>query len=63
MVSSKRYRREAGAYAACALISAIALTIGFNLHALHAQEICSIVHPIDESAATDCLTSSGITPR
>ncbi len=63
MVSSKRYRREAGAYAACALISAVALTIGFNLHALHAQEICSIVHPIDASAAADCLTTSDAVPN
>ena len=63
VVSSKRFRREAGAYAACAMISAVALSIGFNLHALHAQEICSLVHPIDMAAATDCLTSGDALSR
>ena len=56
-MSSKRFRREAGAYAACAMISAVALSIGFNLHALHAQEICALVHPVDAGAAADCLTT------
>ena len=62
-MSSKRLRREAGAYAACAMISAVALTIGFNLHALHAHEICSLVHPIDSAAAADCLTTGDAIAR
>lgn len=62
-MSSKRFRREAGAYAACAMISAVALTIGFNLHALHAQEICALVHPMDAAAAADCLTGGSAFSR
>lgn len=63
VVSSKRFRREAGAYAACAMISAVALSIGFNLHTLHAQDICRLVHPIDATAAADCLTGSAALSR
>lgn len=63
VVSSKRFRREAKAYAVCAMISAVALSIGFNLHALHAQEICALVHPVDTAAAADCLTSADPTAR
>ena len=45
------------------MISAVALTIGFNLHALHAHEICSLVHPIDATAAADCVTNGSSIPR
>lgn len=45
------------------MISAVALTIGFNLHALHAHEICSLVHPIDSAAAADCLTTGDAIAR
>ena len=62
-MSSKRFRREAGAYAACAMISAVALSIGFNLHTLHAYEICSLVHPIDATAAADCVTNGSSLAR
>jgi hypothetical protein len=45
------------------MISIVALTIGFNLHALHAHEICTLVHPVDATAAADCLTTSDAVPR